>query len=169
MRPLLFIDVDGVLNPDRRSNGRRPEGYTTHRMRPVGWEQPWQKPLSVWLNPDHGSLLQGLPFELVWGTTWEDEANEWISPHVGLPTLPVVRFTRKLLRRPDHVHWKLPDLITYAGDRPFAWLDDEITTRDGEYARVHHPHPTALVQVAPFVGLTEDHLHHLHVWASKLS
>jgi|SRR5690242_19378119 len=173
MKPLLFLDVDGVLNPDARSSGRRPDGYTTHRMNPsaeggLDWVTANRKPLRVWLNHDHGALLLGLPFELVWATTWEHEANEWIGPHLGLPELPVVEFTKPIRRRPDHVHWKLPDLIAYAGDRPFAWLDDEITARDGEHAKTRHPAPTALIQVAPFVGLTEEHLHHLHVWASKL-
>jgi len=168
-KPLLFIDVDGVLNPDSTSAGRRPDGYMTHRMRPSGpWQDTRHKALRVWLNPSHGSYLMGLPFELVWGTTWEDEANEWIAPHLGLPELPVVHFENKLGRRVHGVHWKTPDLVKYAAGRPFAWLDDEITARDGEYVREHHRAPSALVQVSPFVGLTEDHLHHLHVWHSQL-
>lgn len=168
-KPLLFIDVDGVLNPDSRSSGRRPDGYITHRMRPSGpWQLPGSKALRVWLNPSHGGYLMALPFELVWGTTWEHEANEWIGPHLGLPKLPVVEFTKPITRRPDHVHWKLPDLISYATGRPFAWLDDEISARDGEYAREHHSGPSALIQVAPFIGLTEDHLSRLRSWHAQI-
>lgn len=167
-RPLLFIDVDGVLNPDSVSSGRRPDGYVTHRMRPSGpWQNPRAKALRVWLNPSHGTYLSALPFELVWGTTWEHEANEWIGPHLGLPELPVVTFENKLGRRVHGVHWKTPDLVKYAAGRPFAWLDDEISARDGEYVREHHDGPFALVQVAPLVGLTEDHLKTLRDWAAQ--
>lgn len=167
VKPLLFIDVDGVLNPDSVSSGRRPDGYMTHRMRPTGWEMP-RKALRVWLNPSHGGWLMDLPFELVWGTTWEDEANEWIGPHLGLLELPVVHFENKLGRRVNGVHWKTSDLVKYADGRPFAWLDDEISARDGEYVREHHSGPSALIQVAPLVGLTEDHLLRLRSWHAQL-
>lgn len=167
--PLLFIDVDGVLNPDSSSSGRRPDGYVTHRMRPSGpWQDPRHKALRVWLNPSHGGYLADLPLELVWGTTWEDEANEWIAPHLGLPALPVVHFENKLGRRVHGVHWKTPDLVKYAAGRPFAWLDDEITVRDVEYVRERHGGPAALVWVAPFTGLTEDHLQRLRLWCESL-
>lgn len=36
-RPLLYLDVDGPLNPYAAKPERRPEGYTTHRMKPEGW------------------------------------------------------------------------------------------------------------------------------------
>lgn len=42
-KPLLLIDVDGPLNPYAAQAERRPEGYTTHRMRPTGWT-PAQSP-----------------------------------------------------------------------------------------------------------------------------
>lgn len=166
-KPLLFIDVDGVLNPDSRSSGRRPDGYMTHRMRPWEYTDPRVKALRVWLNPAHGGWLKKLPFELVWGTAWMHEANEWIAPHLGLPELPVVEFTSKLKSQVPGVHWKTPDLVRYANGRPFAWLDDEIRKGDGEYVREHHRAPFALVQVAPFVGLTEDHLKTLSDWAAQ--
>lgn len=93
MKPLLLIDVDGPLNPYAAKAQRRPEGYRTHRMRPTGWTEAEQaKPLRVWLNPDHGAELLALAevYELVWATTWKDEANDWIGPHLGLPRLPFI-------------------------------------------------------------------------------
>lgn len=167
-KPLLFLDVDGVLNPDSRSSGHRPPGYETHRMRPSGFDHPRQKPLRVWLNPAHGEWLKSLPVELVWATTWEDEANEWIGPHLGLPNLPVVHFTRKLQPRVNLVYFKTADLVAYAAGHPFAWLDDEIMRADGDYVTRHHHGASLLVQVSPFVGLTEDHVQHLRVWLAGL-
>jgi hypothetical protein len=172
-RPLLFLDVDGPLNPYAAKPSRRPEGYVTHRMRPSGWEQPWQKPLRVWLNPAHGSYLIALPFELVWGTTWAAEANEWISPHIGLPELPFVDWD--LERRPvsdrmeDDTYWKTHQLVEYADGRPFAWVDDEMGEKDRAYVAAHHAGPALLHHVDPRLGLVDDDFHELHVWASKLT
>jgi hypothetical protein len=92
IRPLLFLDVDGPLNPVR-SQAVPPPG----RIRDTSHEPPdgprravdhavRQKPMRVWLNPTHGSHLTALPFDLVWATTWAAEANEWIAPHIGLPS-----------------------------------------------------------------------------------
>lgn len=36
-RPLLYLDVDGPLNPYAAKPHRRPAGYATHRMKPEGW------------------------------------------------------------------------------------------------------------------------------------
>lgn len=172
-RPLLFIDVDGVLNPYAAKPHRRPDGYVTHRMRPTGWDQPWQKPLRVWLNPAHGPLLLGLPFDLVWGTTWRHEANEWIAPHLGLPELPVVDFdeTRRPVndRMPDGTYWKTHQLVEYAAGRPFAWVDDEITVLDRDYADRAHLGPALLHHVSPRRGLLDADFRTLRVWAAELA
>jgi len=168
VKPLLFLDVDGPLNPYAAKPSRRPEGYETHRMRPSGWDLPWQKPLRVWLNPDHGSYLLGLPFDLVWATTWAAEANEWIAPHIGLPELPFVDWPEKHAKRDDGTYFKTHDLVAYAAGRPFAWVDDEIGDADREYVARVHAGPALLHHVNPAKGLLDDDFHQLHVWASKL-
>lgn len=51
MRPILYLDVDGPLNPYAAKPHRRPEGYSTHRMLPDSWRaRGYRKPLRVWLN-----------------------------------------------------------------------------------------------------------------------
>ncbi|KPC73400.1 hypothetical protein ADL27_52255, partial [Streptomyces sp. NRRL F-6602] len=72
MKPLLFLDVDGPLNPyGALSAPAPPDGFHPHRMRPAGWS--WPEPLTVLLDPDHGTRLRALQrrYELVWATTWE--------------------------------------------------------------------------------------------------
>lgn len=89
LKPLLLIDVDGPLNPYAAKSQRRPQGYSTHRMRPRGWsEAESRRPLRVWLNRGHGAELLALAdtYELVWATTWKDEANDWIGPSRGSTT-----------------------------------------------------------------------------------
>ncbi|MFJ5219951.1 hypothetical protein ACIP98_35320 [Streptomyces sp. NPDC088354] len=151
VRPLLYLDVDGPLNPYAAKPTRRPDGYTTLRVPPVGVATG---PLRVWLNPAHGPALLALGYELCWATTWMAEANTWIGPVLGLPRLPYVDFTDVLFaHRPDLVHWKTATLVAHAAGRPFAWVDDEQSPADTAYVAAHHPSPALLHHVDPRIGL----------------
>jgi hypothetical protein len=124
-RPLILLDVDGPLNPWAAKPTRRPAGYETHRMRPLGYDLgiSGKKPLRVWLNPEHGPLLRKLAedtdAELTWCTTWLEQANALIAPLIGLPRLPVVEW---LIHETD---WKFLSVLRYAEDRPVLWFDDD--------------------------------------------
>lgn len=151
-RPLLFLDVDGPLNPWAAQPYGRPEGYTTI----VVALQPGRA-LPVWLNPGHGEALLALDYDLCWATTWMDAANRWIAPVVGLPPLPYVDFGAGLFAlRPDGVHWKTEAIVAYAAGRPFAWVDDEQSPADEEYVGRAHPGAALLHHVDPRVGLREE-------------
>ncbi|GAA2107861.1 hypothetical protein [Streptomyces synnematoformans] len=167
-RPLLFLDVDGPLNPFAAKASRRPEGYTTHRMRPRGWDHPRAKPLRVWLNPGHGAQLLALPYDLVWATTWADEANTWIAPNVGLPDLPHVDWSCDDYSRDDGTYFKTHDLVDYAAGRPFVWVDDETGPADREYVAAHHGAPALLHHVDPRKGLLPGDFEALAAWAAQL-
>ncbi|MCQ1577257.1 hypothetical protein [Streptomyces parvus] len=175
-RPLLLIDVDGPLNPWAAKPSKRPEGYLTHRMRPTGWKHPRQKPLRVWLNPEHGPQLLALPFDLVWATTWTHEANEWISPPLGLPDLPVITWpddertaTSPYWKPEPKVFWKTRTIVEYAAGRPFAWIDDDLTDLDRAYVARHHDGPALLHHVHPRLGLLPDDFKALAAWAKSLT
>ncbi|GAB3727752.1 HAD domain-containing protein [Nocardiopsis nanhaiensis] len=159
--PLLFIDIDGPLNPFRATPSQL-EGYSAHRMRPPGWERP-ARPLSVWLNPAHGEELLALPYELVWASTWEHAANTMIGPVLGLPELPVVEMPRRPAR-----HWglffKTPAIVDYAGGRPFAWVDDGITGRDRSWVDRNHLGDALLCRIDPAIGLWEKDFDLLADW-----
>ncbi|MGQ4330558.1 hypothetical protein [Streptomyces hayashii] len=174
-RPLLFLDVDGPLNPYAAKPEKRPDGYTTLRVPRNDTHEEGKgllvrrRPLRVWLNPEHGRFLLRLGFELCWATTWMDEANRWIAPVLGLPDLPFVDFGDVLLQeRPDGVHWKTGPLVNYAAGRPFAWVDDEQSELDQKYVTAHHHGPGLLHHVNPRVGLRENDFHTLVGFACSL-
>lgn len=174
-RPLLFLDVDGPLNPYAAQPERRPEGYTTLRVpRDAALVDEVslssrRRTLRVWLNPAHGRALLGLGYDLCWATTWMAEANRWIAPVLGLPELPYVDFGDALFReRPDGVHWKTASLVEHAAGRPFAWVDDEQTAPDRAYVDAHHPGPALLHHVDPRIGLRDDGFHALADFARSV-
>ncbi|WP_199923446.1 hypothetical protein [Streptomyces sp. NRRL F-5123] len=167
-RPLLYLDVDGPLNPYAAQPERRPPGYTTLRVT-LGPDRSALsgRTLRVWLAPWHGPALLDLGYELYWATTWMADANRWIAPVLGLPELPYVDFGDALLsERPDGVHWKTAALVDHAAGRPFAWVDDEQSALDGEYVAGHHPAPALLHHVSPRLGLRPADFETLAEWST---
>lgn len=170
--PLLFLDVDGPLNPWAAKPHRRPAGYQTFR-----YPRLRERDLRVWLNPAHGAQLLELPLELVWATAWDDEANSWVAPKIGLPELPVVHVGQPIMDMtlPPHLRsaqfnlsHKIPQLVTFAAGRPFAWIDDEIGRHDDDYVASHHSAPTLLQYVSPQLGLLESDFKTLKTWAEEV-
>ncbi|WP_420492884.1 hypothetical protein [Kitasatospora camelliae] len=181
MRPMLLVDVDGPLNPYAAKPYRRPEGYLTHRLQTPRWEaaerrrlSAWGlpnkpvKPLRVWLNPGHGPALAALPFDLVWATTWEEEANDFLAPLLGLPELPYIAWPEPRPETVGGVFWKTPEIVDWASGRPFAWVDDQITDADRAWARDHHRGPALLHRIDPRIGLTAEDFALLTDWARHL-
>ncbi|GAA1937357.1 hypothetical protein [Kitasatospora viridis] len=151
VKPLLYLDVDGPLNPFAARLLRRPRGYTSVRVD----HEP--KPFRIRLNPRHGPALLALDYELCWGTAWMASANQWIAPVVGLPELPFVDFAAVLhKKRADGVHWKTEPLIGHAAGRPFAWVDDELGELDEAFVAEHHGAPALLHRIDPRLGLREQ-------------
>ncbi|AHH95821.1 hypothetical protein GCM10010174_84550 [Kutzneria viridogrisea] len=165
-KPWLLLDVDGPLNPFRAMPGPRPHGYTSYRTKPSLW--PHASALRVWLNAAHGARLRALPFDLVWATTWQGEANEWISPPLHLPKLPVIEWPRRQGRDPEGLHWKTRHAVRWAAGRPFAWVDDEISEADRAWVREHHDRPALLRWVDPGLGLREQDFAALLDWSKNL-
>ncbi|MGY0055904.1 HAD domain-containing protein [Streptomyces sp. LZ34] len=153
-RPLLFLDIDGVLNPVLPA-----DGFTAYDV----------LDFTVLLSARHADWLRELSavYELVWATTWEHDANRHIAPLLELPQLPVVEFTGYRARPDDP---KLPVLDLFAGrkwapilrfaeGRPFAWVDDVIPERLVRRARWRRDR--LLFPVDPAHGLGREHIDRL--------
>ncbi|WP_084964677.1 HAD domain-containing protein [Thermoactinospora rubra] len=156
-RPLVLVDVDGVLNPlaarpgfRRYQCAIRDETYT------------------VRLNEAHGTWLMELALsaraELVWATTWEEAANEWIAPRIGLPPLPVIPMAPDLPCELGEM-FKTPHVAEYVAGRPFVWFDDQVFEEDEKYLGARRGiGPFLLINVDPRLGLTREHIECAREW-----
>jgi hypothetical protein len=151
MRPLLLLDVDGVLSP-------------TGSSIPRGYERRATPTYSVVIRPDHREWLRTLSkhFEPVWASTWGEAANRVYGEIHGLETLPVI----PLKDLPRTGTRKLAAVDRYAGDRPLAWVDDELYDDAHGWAQAR-PARTLLVRTRAAVGLTADDVDRLLTFAAQ--
>ena len=151
-RPLLLVDVDGVISLFAAGEDCVPalvEGIP-HMLSRRAAEL----------------LLRIAPhFECVWCTGWEDRAGEHLPHLLGLPHgWPYLSFSEP----PDGAHWKLAAIDAYAGpDRPLAWIDDDHDDRTQTWARERRGE-TLLVRTDPNTGLTEPQATQLERWGAAM-
>jgi hypothetical protein len=153
-KPLLLLDVDGVLNPFPDT----PDGYSEYRFFPED-DEP------VRLCAEHADWLRELTadFEIAWVSAWGGAANEHICSAFGLPAFRVVA----LPEAPFEPREKVPAVAAFAGDRPAAWVDDVVTDEARAWSRSRRA-PTLLVEVASARGLTRAEVERLEGWVAGL-
>jgi HAD domain in Swiss Army Knife RNA repair proteins len=164
-QPLLLVDVDGVLNPLGRVSG----DFRSHDCVVDGVLY------KVRLNPLHGAALLAVAKEtgaaLTWATTWEDDANTWIGPEIGLSPLPVVPMPPPAGRTAGGEYgemFKTPHVARYAEGRPFVWFDDDVWTQDEDYLRDHPDvDDFLLIRVDARRGLGNADIARAHVWLTE--
>ncbi|MFE6639767.1 HAD domain-containing protein [Streptomyces tendae] len=163
-RPLLFLDVDGPLIPFGSSAGHPEVAAASTTTVDQG------NPLLARLDPGIGPRLMALGCQLVWATTWMEEANEVIAPRIGLPRLPVLEWpvaeAGGTLRG---LHWKTRPMVAWAAGRPFIWIDDEISAMDRLWVDASHPGPSLLHQVEPAKGLNGADFSALAEWLEAVA
>ncbi len=153
---LLFLDVDGPLIPF---------GGTSREYSASALEEN-SHPLLARINPALGPLLLALPCELVWATTWMDDANQSVGPLLGLPTLPVMTWPDSDDDQDERIglHWKTRPLVDRAAGRPFIWIDDEIGAADRAWVSAHHDGRALLHRVDAGLGLAPGDFGTLTAW-----
>lgn len=158
-QPILFVDVDGVLSLF---------GF------PAGGDVPgpfhFVDGIAHCIPAASGPRLERLAgrFELVWATGWEEKANEYLPHILGLAfrELPVLTFAGRAVF--GSAHWKLEAIGEYAGDRPAAWIDDNLDEACESWT-ARRGAPTLLVRTDPPTGITDEHVELLLGWADEVA
>jgi hypothetical protein len=157
-KPILLVDVDGVISLFGFTSSDRPAGT---------WVIVDGSPHLISSAAAEHLQTLGDDFELVWCTGWEEKANEYLPPLLGLPAeLPFLSFDQNPGR--GHAHWKLAAIEAYAGpDRALAWVDDALNDACRAWAGARGA-PTLLVETRPEVGLGAADVSLLTGWARAL-
>ncbi len=168
-RPLLMVDIDGVISlfggwpePGRRGGG---EG----RARPIDGALHSIDGALHFLSSTAAAHLLELSklFDLVWASGWEERANEHLPQLLGLPRdIPFLRFARAVAR--SNAHWKLDAIEAYAEGRPLAWIDDAFNDACHGWASGRDA-ATLLVATDPQRGLGAHEAQQLAAWARALA
>lgn len=146
-KPRLYLDVDGVLNASHAARRWRTEdeapdsgygrGFATSYENngqgelAVGWsdyrvakEQTYRITWSTKLI----EALKSLDVEIVWCTTWCDDANRSVGPLVGLGGDHRVLYPRGGVVTFPSIYWKSEAVCADQEESPspFIWIDDEV-------------------------------------------
>lgn len=149
MNPILFLDVDGVLNV---------LGHREYEMVTSGGGATWSPPGT---RERVGRLLEW--YDLVWATAWRGAANPHFRTYLGLGECPYLNWQQ----------YKLPEIVRFSVERPWAWVDDDSefelrhlgiawrSFEDSPSTRIVTPHSS--------VGLTDEHVDALIDFARSVS
>jgi HAD domain in Swiss Army Knife RNA repair proteins len=158
-RPILFVDVDGVISLFGFAPGDDTLPGPVH----------WIDGVAHCIPDDVGMRLVRLAetFELVWATGWEERANEHLPFLLKLPfgDLPCLTFDGRAVF--GSAHWKVDAIDEYARNRPAAWIDDNLDETCRAWAE-HRAAPTLLVETSPAEGITDEQVARLLAWAHDL-
>lgn len=176
MKPVVALDIDGVLNAINRAEVLG-HGWEDHRVKIPARHLPASPfisgpgdramSLGLCLNPGlHGPWISKLTeiAEVVWATTWEHAANHSLAPLLGIEPLPVGISVRT--HKPDRYQWKTSDSIGWKSqalekaydNRPLVWIDDLNKYHGQSLAERRGSQPTLIVTCDEEQGLTPEHM-----------
>jgi hypothetical protein len=165
-RPILLLDVDGVLNAPRVD---LPEGWRRGTFN--GYVLSWDPTVTARLRELHESGR----VEIQWLTTWTTDADRLLAEPMGLPR-GLVTHARADTAPTGFAGsfsggsgwWKLTAARAVAEaepDRRIVWIDDDLAEQAADTGEWLAARPHVLV-VAPdlFVGLTHAQLDEIEAW-----
>ncbi|NYJ03912.1 HAD domain-containing protein [Petropleomorpha daqingensis] len=165
-RPILLLDVDGVLNALKRT---LPEGWKQGTFH--GFVLSWDPTITARLRRLHESGR----VEIQWLTTWTTDADQLLAEPMGLPRGLKVHDREEVA--PTGYSWtagglsgwwKLAAAIAVVEadpDRRIIWIDDDLAEQGEDTDEWLAANPHVLV-IAPDLleGLTHEQLDSIEAW-----
>lgn len=170
------MDIDGVINAVSPTAGANPDD--------------WAHVFEITTKDGRGPFLIRVPtgtrqrlerleqaFDMVWATTWMDQAATLLCPRLGIGAAwPYIDISREIeltsVGTWETETWKLPGMERWAEgtSRPIAWLDDDLGSDAQAWAqgRSESVAPTILVPTDPSRGLSDDEVEVLLAWSRSL-
>jgi hypothetical protein len=168
-KPLLFVDVDGVISLfGFREGYGLAAGDAPFSQCPPGALHSINGVMH-YISSECGTRLRSLAerYELIWATGWEETANDYLPHLLGLPChLPFLTFDGRVAA--GSAHWKVDAIQEYAGDRPLAWIDDNVDETCHQWA-ARRSAPTLIVETLRHEGMSDGHVELLLEWAAGLN
>lgn len=167
IRPVLLLDVDGVLNAISRVPDESlwpKELWRRHRVTDLDgntWPILAAQPVLDYLSAVHA---QGLA-EIRWHTTWRASAKLRLAPVLNLPDWPVAESVTALSTQRDAAGrwWKIAAAhhVVHSEGRRLIWLDDDIAfEKTWPASEIHAVLTSAVLAISPkpVVGLSRADL-----------
>lgn len=175
MKPVLFIDVDGVINifpPAYKGksfeNGKHLKYWGEWKKQEFSIVKDGKTETYPFIHsPEMFEQILSLQgrVELVWLTTWQDYTEELLPNLLGMPSLRLPYLLHEE-GRDDHLTntrekwWKVEALGKYidANPRPFLWFDDmyskELRSQVKDIAKRNEV-PGDLIRANDVLGITK--------------
>lgn len=185
LKPLMLLDIDGVLNIYRAwipmGTYTDDEGRQRTRYRaPASLVRGKALQYDLLLHPEHPRWIAELEerFDVRWGSMWQDKAwhfGEAAGYGVGWDWVDfdaLYEFTGKFsqMRGAGVGPYKDSGIRKTLGDRPGVWVDDDMTPSQKAWAadRDAAGIPTLFIQPNPKHGLTAVHMDRIRAFADRL-
>jgi len=189
-RPVVAIDIDGVLRLAVRPDRPVPEGaypveltmradaYPSFFHRPPVWDENGTQTKTHWLSGIGAAWVRSLVdrgVDVVWATTWQEYANVYFGGPLGIPPLPLgVSGGGDEDEYPDSPEWKSMTLAQRFPGRPLVWVDDNpVSDHKLDLPEIRSPRDRALTWsfwvTNPERGITRDDVTHLNTWLALAS
>jgi hypothetical protein len=192
-RPVLLLDIDGVLNlfPKPLDLHARVKGTASansvereHDVHRVVLDAAQIHPYTVRIPADLPSLIAQLSehYDIHWYTMWNASANRVFAPLAGIPEFPHFQcdwIAGEIAFEDAESPWwmrkhiwiaKTPLIPGFVGSRPFLWIDDDSNEVDTMWLEAHPGVGNfQLITVPPHTGLTQAVVDEAIEWARSLT
>jgi len=167
-RPLILLDVDGVLNALHQDTSV------------LEWKfLPTFKvgPFDMNLSQEMADALMSLDADIEWLTTWcmrDDEVNPNIGRALGWPKLPCHPDPGTGLRKMSFRSWwkqhAVDKIRAEQPDRPIIWIDDDLGGKIAENGGEQFDVKNNIFMVAPdtLMGLTPGDIERIKWFIARL-